>query len=162
MIANASKPVLRAFIVFSIVVCVCQPLVDIAASAPRAAKPIAANKTTAETLSKQQRQQPLANLDKVIKQASEVKMDAITDPKLTSNLTSVFNEMANNMRKMFMENKRLQMQVQETLVKVQNATGINATTIQSQMTNQTDARVRFNNLLNSVDPSVITRFNVTG
>ena len=84
-------------------------------------------------------QQPLAELDKMLKQANGVKVDAIVDNKLASNVTKVLNDMATNLRKMFVENRRLNVQVQDLFSRVQNATGVNATntfgSIQQQASN---------------------------
>lgn len=131
-----------------------------AASRPVAVKPSVARQHN-QTNSVDSRQQPLANLDKVLKQASEVKVDAIADPKLTANLTNMFSEMANNMRKMLMENKRLQVQVQETLARVQNTTGFNATALQQQAMatalNQNETRARINSMLSIADTSGLSK-----
>lgn len=87
----------------------------------------------------QQQAQPLANFDKILKQASGVKVDAIVDNKLASNVTNALNDMAQNLRKMLVENRRLSMQVQDLMSRVQNVTGVNATNtisaIQQQATN---------------------------
>lgn len=87
-------------------------------------------------------QQPLANLDKVLRQTNGVQIDAIVDNKIASNMTTMLSDMASNLRKMFMENRRLSMQVQDVLNRVQNATGVNATkalsSIQQQGTNATN------------------------
>lgn len=84
-------------------------------------------------------QQPLGQLEKVLKQTNGIKMDAIMDQKLASNVTNALNEMALNLRKMFVENRRLTSQVQDVLQRLQNTTGVNATstfnTIQQQAAN---------------------------
>lgn len=72
-------------------------------------------------------QQPLAGFDKILGQASVVRMDTFTDNRMTSNLTNALNEMALNLRKIVVENRRLNTQVQELMSRVQNSTGINAT-----------------------------------
>lgn len=86
-----------------------------------------------------QQVQPLAGLDKMLKQANGVKLDAIVDNKLATNVTSALNDMAQNLGKIFIENRRLNMQVQDLISRVQNATGINAAStlgaIRQQATN---------------------------
>lgn len=72
-------------------------------------------------------QQPLANLDKILRQANGVQMDAIMDNRLAANVSNALNDMALNLRKLFTENRKLSMQVQDVLNRVQNATGVNAT-----------------------------------
>lgn len=72
-------------------------------------------------------QQPLANLDKILRQTNGVQIDAIMDNKLATNVTNALSDMASNLRKMFAENRRLSVQVQDVLNRVQNATGVNAT-----------------------------------
>lgn len=72
--------------------------------------------------------QPLANIDKLIRQANgTVKLDNLLDPKLAANITSVFNEISLNLNKMMVENKRLSSQIQEVVQRVQNSTNLNAT-----------------------------------
>lgn len=92
-----------------------------------------------ENSNNQQQEQPLANLDKVIRQANGIKIDSLMDSKLASNVTNTLNEMAMNLRKMFMENRRLSSQVQDVIKRMQNATGVNATStvnsFQQQATN---------------------------
>lgn len=87
---------------------------------------------------KQQQQQPLANVDKIIRQASGNlgQLDSVIDPKAVSNMTNVLNEMAANLRKMFSENKKIQQQMQEVLNRVSNTTGINATNAMTTMQQQ--------------------------
>lgn len=80
--------------------------------------------------------QPLAGLDKMLKQANGVKLDAIIDNKLASNVTNALNDMAQNLRKMFIENRRLTMQVQELVNRVQNATGVNARALLEAFSNR--------------------------
>lgn len=88
--------------------------------------------------SKQQQQQPLASVDKMIRQASGNlgQVNAAIDEKTVNNMTSVLNEMAANLRKMFMENKKMQQQMQEVLTRVSNGTGINATSVMTTMQQQ--------------------------
>lgn len=97
---------------------------------------------TREASGANQQVQPLANLDKVLKQASGVKVDAIVDNKLAANVTNALNDMAQNLRKMFVENKRLTMQVQDLMGRVQNVTGVNSTNalgaIQQQAANMSN------------------------
>lgn len=80
-----------------------------------------------ENTNNQQQQQPLASLDKVVRQANGIRLDSLMDNKLASNVSITLNEMAMSLRKMFMENRRLSSQVQDVLLRVQNATGVNAT-----------------------------------
>ena len=98
---------------------------------------------TKEAQGANQQVQPLANLDKMLRQANGVKVDAIVDNKLASNVTNALNDMAQNLRKMFVENRRLTMQVQDLIGRVQNVTGVNATnalgTIQQQAANMSNA-----------------------
>lgn len=91
-----------------------------------------------------QQQQPLAALDKILKQANGVRVDAIVDNKLASNVTNALNEMALNLRKLFMENRRLTSQVQEVIQQVQNVTGVNATSAIKTMQQQTANMSTFN------------------
>lgn len=96
-------------------------------------------------------EQPLANLDKIMRQANGVKLDSVMDPKLTSNVTNTLNEMAMNLRKMFMENRRLSSQVQDVLQRMQNATGVNVTNsmnnLQQQATSMNASNINLNNLI---------------
>lgn len=105
--------------------------------------------------------QPLANLDKVLKQANGIKVDAIMDPKLASNVTNALNEMAINLRKMLTENRRLSSQIQEVVQRVGNATGVNATTAMNGMQQQTSNLTGLVNTanLNSLT-SLMSRFQV--
>lgn len=93
-------------------------------------------------------QQPLANLDKILSQFSGAKVDPIVDNKLAANVTNVLNEMATSLSKMFMENRRLTSQLEETMRRVQNATGMNATnaigSIQQQMANMSSLGANIN------------------
>lgn len=102
--------------------------------------------------------QPLASLDKMLSQVNGVKVDAIMDPKVTSNVTNLLNEMAMNMRKVLFENRRISSQVQDVLHRVQNATGVNATTainnMQQPLANASNL-TNMNNLNN-----VLSRFQV--
>lgn len=97
-----------------------------------------------------QQQAPLGNLDNMLKQANGVKVDAIMDSKMASNVTNALNDMAMNLRKMFMENRRLSNQVQEVLQRVQNATGVNATNAignaQQQAANFSSGNLNLTNL----------------
>ena len=81
-------------------------------------------------------QQPLSNLDKIVRQTNGLRIDSILDNKMASNVTSTLNEMAMNLRKMILENRRLSSQVQEVLVRVQNVTGLNATSAVSNLQQQ--------------------------
>jgi len=91
-------------------------------------------------------QQPLTNLDGVLKQANGLKVDSIVDGKLASNVTNTLNEMALNLRKMFVENRRLSSQVQDVLQRMQNVTGINATNTISKIQQQASNVSSLNNV----------------
>lgn len=102
---------------------------------------------------------PLANMDKVMKVASNVKFDSITDPKLASNVTNALNEMANNLRKMFMENRRLSAQVQDVLQRVQNATNSTGTNATATVANiQKQANQNMPNMTNLNLNNLMPRF----
>ena len=96
----------------------------------------------------QQNNQPLAGLDRMLKQANGVKVDAIVDNKLATNVTNALNEMAMNLRKMFAENRRLNQQVQELVNRVQNATGVNATNTFGNLQQQAS---NFSNMANNLN-----------
>lgn len=104
--------------------------------------------------------QPLENLDKVIRQANGMKFDSMMDSKLASNVSTTLNEMAMNLRKMFMENRRLSSQVQDVLKRMQNATGVNATSAINNFQQQTNLTSLNNlsNLSNTNLSSVLSRF----
>lgn len=105
--------------------------------------------------------QPLAGLDRMLKQANGVKVDAIVDNKLASNVTNALNDMAMNLRKMFAENRRLNQQVQELVTRVQNATGVNATNTFGNLQQQAS---NFSNLANNLNlqsmSTMLPRFNI--
>lgn len=104
-----------------------------------------------ENSNNQQQEQPLANLDKVIRQANGIKIDPLMDSKLASNVTNTLNDMAMNLRKMFMENRRLSSQVQDVIKRMQNATGVNATSTVNSFQQQATNLTSLNNLnLNNV------------
>lgn len=103
-------------------------------------------------------QQPLAQLDKVIRQANGIKVDSIVDSKLASNVTNTLNEMALNLRKMFMENKRLSNQVQDVLQRMQNATGVNATSTINGLQQQASNMSSMSNLNNLNVNNMMARF----
>lgn len=92
--------------------------------------------------------QPLSGLDRMLKQANGVKVDAIVDNKLAQNVTNALNEMAMNLRKMISENRRLNQQVQELVNRVQNATGVNATSTFGNLQQQAS---NFSNMANSLN-----------
>ena len=86
-------------------------------------------------------QQPLAGLEKLFAQTGGLGLSQMVDSRSASNLTDKFNEMAMNVRKIIEENQRLNSQIRELLVGVQNSTGVNATnsmnSIQQQLTSVT-------------------------
>lgn len=92
--------------------------------------------------------QPLANVDKIMKQANNMRMDSLVDSKLASNMTNTLNDMAMNLRKMFMENRRLSSQIQEVMSRVQNATGVNATSAMNNLQQQASNMTNMTNLQN--------------
>ena len=104
--------------------------------------------------------QPLAGLDRMLKQANGVKVDAMVDNKLAANVTNALSEMALNLRKMFVENRRLSQQVQELINRVQNATGVNATNTIANMQQQAS---NFSGLANNLNlrslSTMMPRFN---
>lgn len=106
-----------------------------------------------------QSNQPLGALDKVLKQASTIRMDSVVDNKLASNMTNTLNEMAMNLRKMFMENRRLSSQVQEVMTRVQNVSGINATNTISNLQQQAPNITSLANMANSMNlTNTLARF----
>lgn len=107
--------------------------------------------------------QPLANMDKVLKQVSNVRMDSVVDNRLASNMTSTLNEMAMNLRKMFMENRRLSGQIQEVMTRVQNVSGINATSTISNLQQQAPNISSLTNMANNMNlSSTLARFQSQG
>lgn len=104
-------------------------------------------------------QQPLSQLDKILKQTNNVRVDSVVDSKLASNVTQTLNEMAMNLRKMFMENRRLSNQVQDVLQRMQNVTGVNATNTISSIQQQAPNVTSLTNQLNNINlSSVASRF----
>jgi hypothetical protein len=105
--------------------------------------------------------QPLSGLDKMLRQANGLKIDAIVDNKIASNVTNALTEMANNLRKMMMENRRLNQQVQELVIRFQNVTGANAT---SSLGNLQQQASNFSNLANNLNmrnmSALMPRFNI--
>lgn len=108
--------------------------------------------------------QPMSNLDKLIRQSSaQVKLDNLLDSKLTSNLSSVLNEVAMSINKMVLENRRLTAQVQEVMARVQNTTGINGTTTMVRIQQQTPNMTKSINQLSlsnmkSINEALASRF----
>lgn len=102
---------------------------------------------------------PLGNLDKVMQQANGMKFDAITDSKLASNVTNALNEMAMNLRRMFAENRRLTAQVQDVLQRVQNVTGVNATTTVGSLQQQASNMSNLSNMGGNLN-NFMSRFQV--
>lgn len=104
--------------------------------------------------SKDNRNQPLSNLNHLLKQNNNIKLDTIVNDKMVSNMTIAFNEMALNFGKMLGENKRLSNQIQEVVQRVQNVTGVNANStiknIQQQANNSNMSLASFN--LNNLIP----------
>lgn len=106
-------------------------------------------------------QQPLSQLDKILKQTNNIRVDSVMDSKLTSNVTQTLNEMAMNLRKMFMENRRLSNQVQDVLQRMQNATGVNATNTINSLQQQTPNVTSLTNQLNNINLNNLTsRFQI--
>lgn len=104
-------------------------------------------------------QQPLSQLDKILKQTNSGRVDSVVDSKLASNVTQTLNEMAMNLRKMFMENRRLSNQVQDVLQRMQNVTGVNATNTISSVQQQNLNVTSLTNQLSNVNlSSVASRF----
>lgn len=103
--------------------------------------------------------QPLGNLDKLLRQSNApMRIDNLMDNKLATNITNMLSEMALNMNKMVLENKRLTSQLQEVITRVQNSTGINGTNaitkLQQQAPNITTS-------LNDISLNNLNRFSGT-
>lgn len=96
----------------------------------------------------QKKNEPLSNVNEALKQASSIKVDQVMGEKMMANMSIVLNEMAANLRKMFAENKRLNNQVQEVLQRVQNVTGVNATSTIKNLQQQSTANMTYLNSLN--------------
>lgn len=106
---------------------------------------------------KESNQQPLGNLDKVLQQVNGTQMtETLMDAKLASNMTNALNEMAMNLRKMFAENRRLTVQVQDVIQRVQNATGVNSTTALGKANQQALLNLSNPNSINNL----LSRFQV--
>ena len=103
--------------------------------------------------------QPLANLDKVLRQTNNVANEALANTKLVSNMTNALNDMAAKLRKMFAENRRLNTQIQSLVTRVQNSTGLNTTTTSLNNTIQQQA-ANLSSLAKSINmTNLIPRFS---
>lgn len=96
----------------------------------------------------------LSNLSQLLKQTNGVKVDALMDNKLLSNVSSTLNDMAANLRKMFAENRRLSSQVQDVLQRVQNVTAVNNNTLKAFQQQAANSSLGGFNLTN-----IMPRFN---
>lgn len=105
--------------------------------------------------------QPLAGLEKVLKQVSSVKAESIVDNKMANNVTSTLNEMAMNLRRMFVENRRLNQQVQELVTRVQNTTGLNATSTIGSLQQQTPNLSSLSNSLGNMNMNSLNLTNLS-
>lgn len=74
--------------------------------------------------------QPLASLNAAVRQLGSM------DSKTMANVTSALEQVANNMRKMLEDNARIQSDVKNFLLAVQNTTGVNMTAAANNLRTQ--------------------------
>lgn len=98
---------------------------------------------------KQQNQQPLANIDKLLRQNNGLRLDSFTDGPMASSLSKAFTESLSGFRRIF-EDKKVVAQFQENVQRVQNTTGVNATNLITNLQKQASSS-NLTNLTNNVN-----------